>query len=96
MIATSGADENVQCQKRFQMVCFQGLDPGEMGFKIFRFGYEKAANDKKVPDRVGSGLIFLFRFLLVFLRAARVGSGYCGNHVRSPRRHGIAVASSCS
>ena len=34
---------------------FQGSVPGEICCELLRFGYGKAANDKKVPDRVGSG-----------------------------------------
>jgi hypothetical protein len=32
----------------------QGLDPGEISVSVFRFVYKKAANDKMVPDPVGS------------------------------------------
>ena len=37
----------------------QGLDPGETRLLFFRFGYGKAANDKKLPDPVGSGVFVL-------------------------------------
>jgi hypothetical protein len=40
--------------KRFQMVCFKGSTQEKSCSQIFRFGYGKAANDKKVPDPVGS------------------------------------------
>ena len=38
---------------------FQGLDLGELASEISRFGYAKAVNDKKVPDRVGSDIFVL-------------------------------------
>jgi hypothetical protein len=38
-----------QCQKRFQMVDFMGSTQEKSASKIFRFGYGKAGNDKKVP-----------------------------------------------
>ena len=41
--------------KRFQMVGFRGPSQEKSTSEIFRFGYGKAANDKKVPDPVGSG-----------------------------------------
>jgi hypothetical protein len=41
--------------KRFQMVAFKGSTQEKLPSEIFRFGYGKALNDKKVPDRVGSG-----------------------------------------
>lgn len=31
--------------------------------EIFRFGYRKAANDKMVPDRVGSGFLYYINSL---------------------------------
>jgi hypothetical protein len=40
--------------KRFQMVGFRGSTQEKWRSEIFRFGYGKAANDKKVPDPVGS------------------------------------------
>jgi hypothetical protein len=52
--------------KRFQMVGFRGSTQEKLAFEIFRFGYRKAADDKKVPDPVGSVTLFLFRFLLIF------------------------------
>jgi hypothetical protein len=38
------------------MLGFRGSTEEKFGFEILRFGYGKGANDKKVPDRVGSGL----------------------------------------
>ena len=40
--------------KRFQMVGFKGSTQEKWPSEIFRFGYGKAASDKKVPDPVGS------------------------------------------
>jgi hypothetical protein len=40
------------------MVGFRGSTQEKWFSEIFRFGYAKAANDKMVPDRVGSGFIF--------------------------------------
>ncbi len=39
--------------KRFQMVGFKGPSQEKSPLDIFRFGYGKASNDKKVPDPVG-------------------------------------------
>jgi hypothetical protein len=36
---------------------FQGLDPGGTSPGIFRFDERKAANDKMVPDHVGSAFL---------------------------------------
>ena len=48
---------NKPMSKRFQMVGFRGWTPRRNHTpEIFRFGYRKAANDKMVPDPVGSGL----------------------------------------
>jgi hypothetical protein len=41
------------------MVGFKGSTQQERHFEIFRFGYRKAANDKMVPDPVGSGVFVL-------------------------------------
>jgi hypothetical protein len=41
-----------ECQKGIKW----GLGPGEIGFWNSHFGCRKAASDKKVPDRVGSGI----------------------------------------
>jgi hypothetical protein len=41
--------------KRFQIVGFRGSTQVNWSSEIFRFGYRKAANDKMVPDPVGSG-----------------------------------------
>ncbi len=41
--------------KRFQMVGFRGSTWKKSSSEIFRFGYGKGSNDKKVPDRVSSG-----------------------------------------
>ena len=43
-----------KCQKGFQMVGFKGSIHEKSSSEIFRFGYGKAVNDKKLPDRVGS------------------------------------------
>ena len=40
------------------MVGFKGSTQEERHFEIFRFGYRKAANDKMVPDPVGSGFLY--------------------------------------
>ena len=55
MIATSGDDENVQCQKGSKWSALRGSTQERWASKRFRFDNEKAANDKMVPDRVGSG-----------------------------------------
>ena len=36
------------------MLPFRGSTQEKLAFEIFRFGYGKAVNDKKVPDPVGS------------------------------------------
>ena len=36
------------------MLPFRGSTQEKSPFQIFRFGYGKGSNDKKVPDRVGS------------------------------------------
>ena len=41
------------------MVGFRGSTQEKQRLEIFRFGYGKALNDKKVPDRVGSGVLVL-------------------------------------
>jgi len=41
------------------MLGFRGSTQEKSASKIFRFGYGKAANDKKVPDPVGSGILVL-------------------------------------
>ena len=38
---------------------FRGSTKEKLASEIFRFGYAKAANDKMVPDRVGSGCFSL-------------------------------------
>jgi hypothetical protein len=45
------------------MVGFKGLTQEKLVSEIFRFGYRKALNDKKVPDPAGSEsrLVVLFR-----------------------------------
>jgi hypothetical protein len=45
--------------KRFQMVGFRGSTQEKCVSEIFRFGYRKTANDKMVPDPVGSGIFVL-------------------------------------
>src|SRR5271165_2191472 len=44
--------------KRFRMVGFKGSTQEKSIFEIFRFRLKKSPHDKKVPDRVGSGLMF--------------------------------------
>jgi hypothetical protein len=41
------------------MVGFKGSTQEKSPLEIFRFGYGKAANDKKVPDPVGSEVFVL-------------------------------------
>jgi hypothetical protein len=48
--------------KRFQMLHFRGSTQEKSPFQIFRFGYEKPVNDKKVPDRVGSEVFVIQKF----------------------------------
>jgi hypothetical protein len=43
--------------KRFQMLGFRGSTEEKRISKIFRFGYRKVVNDKKVPDPVGSAVL---------------------------------------
>jgi hypothetical protein len=45
--------------KRFGPPRLRGSTQENRRFEIFRFGYDKAANDKKVPDPVGSGVFVL-------------------------------------
>jgi len=45
--------------KMFQRVGFRGSTQEKSSLEIFRFGYGKAANDKKVPDAVGSELFVI-------------------------------------
>jgi hypothetical protein len=40
------------------MVGFKGSTQEKWIFEIFRFRLKKSPHDKKVPDRVGSGLMF--------------------------------------
>jgi hypothetical protein len=40
------------------MVGFKGSTQEKSIFEIFRFRLKKSPHDKKVPDRVGSGLMF--------------------------------------
>jgi hypothetical protein len=47
--------------KRFQMVDFKGSTQEKSPTKIFRFDYRKAANDKRVPDPVGSGFLYYIK-----------------------------------
>ncbi len=42
--------------KRFGPLGFKGSTQEKWPSEIFRFGYRKAASDKKVPDPVGSGI----------------------------------------
>jgi hypothetical protein len=41
------------------MIGFKGSTQEKWTLEIFRFGYGKASNDKKVPDPVGSGIFVL-------------------------------------
>jgi hypothetical protein len=43
--------------KRFGPLTVKGSTQEKRHFYFFRFGYRKAANDKKVPDPVGSGFL---------------------------------------
>ena len=45
------------------MVGFKGSTQEKRASEIFRFGYGKAANDKMVPDRVGSGFLYYINSL---------------------------------
>ncbi len=40
------------------MVGFKGPSQEQLPWEIFRYGYEIAINDKKVPDPVGSGFLY--------------------------------------
>jgi hypothetical protein len=61
--------------KRFQMLDFRGSTQEKSSSYIFRFGYGKALNDKKVPDPVGSG---------VFVLQKTFGFGVVGLYLSSP------------
>ena len=50
-----GARYFVQMSKRVQIIGFKGSTQEKSCSEIFRSRYGKASNDKKVPDRVGSG-----------------------------------------
>ena len=63
--------------KRFGPPELQGLDPGENNpevrcrpSEVSTFGYRKAANDKKVPDPVGSEVFVLQKRLVEFNAAS--------------------------
>ena len=43
------------------MLPFRGSAQEKQTSEIFRFGYGKAVNDKKVPDRVGSGFLYYIK-----------------------------------
>jgi hypothetical protein len=43
------------------MVGFRGSTQEKLAFEIFRFGYEIASTDKKVPDPVGSEEFLYYR-----------------------------------
>ncbi len=45
--------------KRFGPPRLKGSTREKWASELFRFGYRKAANDKKIPDRVGSGISVL-------------------------------------
>ena len=45
--------------KRFQMIGLKGSTEEKRDAHFFRFGYRKVANDKKVPDPVGSEVFVL-------------------------------------
>ena len=57
------------------MLPFRGSTQGKSASKIFRFCYKKAANDKKVPDRVGSGVSVLQKQKAALLEQQIAGSG---------------------
>lgn len=46
------------------MVGVRGSTQEKWPSEIFRFGYRKAENDKKVPDPVGSEVFALHKFVL--------------------------------
>lgn len=50
----------------------QGLVPGESPFEIPRFGYRKAVNDKREPDRVRSGVLDQAKFVETLLCRQRI------------------------
>src|ERR1051325_9098512 len=50
--------------KGFQMVRFKGSTQEKRASEIFRFGYGKAVNDKRVPDRVGSAGFVLHKWFV--------------------------------
>jgi len=62
------------------MVGFRGSTQEKWPSEIFRFGYRKAASDKKVPDPVGSGFFVLQKVdhLLGDHRLSTTVSRYCG------------------
>jgi len=45
--------------KGFGPLAFRGSTQEKWPVYFFRFGYRKVANDKKVPDPVGSGVFVL-------------------------------------
>jgi hypothetical protein len=54
-----------QMSKRFGPPRFKGSTQEKSVSEIFRFGYGKGLNDKKVPDPVGSGFFVLQKVLTV-------------------------------
>ena len=70
--------------KRFQMVGVRGSTQEKSRSEIFRFGYRKAANDKMVPDPVGSGCKGLLLVLLIVI--------LLNESVRSVLLYGLLVA----
>src|SRR6266404_2106165 len=77
--------------KRVQMVDFRGSTQEKWPSEIFRFGYRKAANDKKVPDPVGSEVFVsatggVWRECCVSA-AATCGADWLYRRVRSFRLH---------
>jgi len=72
--------------KRFGPLAFKGSTQEKSLSEIFRFGYGKAANDKKVPNRVGSGVSVLHLIIsdsLGHIRRDQIGA--CVRVFRSKR-----------
>ncbi len=44
--------------KGFGPLGFKGSTQEKLHFEVFRFGQRRASNDKKVPDPVGSGVLY--------------------------------------
>jgi hypothetical protein len=57
---TNGDADSVVMNPACQLLKFfkAGLDPGKVDFRDFPFSAKENPRNKKVPDRVGSGLMF--------------------------------------